>query len=250
MRSCKNLAMLLVLVCLVLTATSGLAVLPGKPGISKIPGVQTSKPNLQKITVALPQSGSIWMGGVEQGSEHVLWEYSNTVGEIFNLALQQGNSIVYKFPGDFAGNGSGKAEAWVVIPHSVAGGDNYQLVVTSKNNPDIKGVSAIFSLRNIRLTSPQGGEVWYKGDSHNITWTYSGTFGAKIYIWLLSDDAEAVKKIGEAAITDKRYTWQITADIARRKDYRIYINNNDTYPLGGDWLIASSNKFTIAEYVK
>ena len=250
MRNCKSMAMLLTVICLVLTAMAGFAAAPGNPGVAKIPEDQKVKPNFAQITVVSPKSGDIWMGGDNQGSRHISWTYTSNIGNTFNLALQKGKSIVYKFPGDVSGNGSGKAEAWVKIPHSVTGGDDYQVVVTSKGNPDIKGVSAVFALRNLKIASPQGGVVWYKGDSHNITWTYSGTFGPKVYIWLFSEDLAVVKRIGEAFISDRYYAWKISPDIARRKDYKILINNNASYLMGGDWMDITPNKFTVAEYVK
>lgn len=248
MRMCKSLAVLLAFVLVTLTAAAGFAAAQNNPGVSKTPDGQI-KPNLQLITVTLPKGGETWLIGEDHGARVVSWTYKGNTGDKYNIILQKGTAIVFKFPGDFSVDGSGKGSAWVEIPDSVPGGDDYRMVVTSKRNPAMKGASEAFSLMNLKITSPKGGEVWYKGDTNNITWNYSGNFGPKVYIWLMSDKLDVYKKIGEASISDKAYSWTITADIPRRKDYKILINNNGSYLLGGDWMSISHGFFVVAERV-
>ena len=246
MRVCKSLVALLTFFLAALTATVGCFAAQINP---KVPADRIFK-NFPQITVTAPQSDDRWLIGDGHGSRFVHWTYSGDTGDDFNIALQKGTAIVFKFPGDFPVNGAGKGSAGVAIPDSVSGGDGYRIVVTNKGNPNIKGISAPFSLLNLKITSPQSGAVWYKGETHNITWTYSGNFSPKVYIWLIADDAAVVRKIGEASIGDKYYPWKITVDIERRKNYKIMINNNSSYLFGGDWIFQSHGLFTVAEYVK
>ncbi len=250
MRAGKILAVLLAFVLAALTAAAAFAAVQNNPGAGKTPGDQTIKPSRQTITVTAPKGGDTWLIGDGHGSRSVHWTYSGNSADKFEIALFKGTAVAYKFTGDFAVDGSGKGSAGVIIPDSVAGGDGYRVVVTNKSYPNIKGTSDAFSLLNLKLTSPQGGEVWYKGRTHNITWTYSGNFGPKVYLWLIAYDGGFARKIGEASIGDKYYPWTITADIERRKNYKIIINNNASYPLGGDWMFQSQGLFTVAEYVK
>lgn len=230
-----------------LTATA-FAAINKNPGITKPSDSITIK--LDKITVTSPMVGDKWLIGDGQGSRLVRWTYNGNVDEKFTIALQKGTAIVFKFPGEFSLDGSGKGNAGVTIPSSVPGGDGYQIVLASKGDPNIKGTSNAFSLLNLKVTSPKGGEVWYKGQTHNITWTSSGNLGSKVYIWLASEDLAFVRRIGEASITDKSFSWLISSDIERRTNYRIMLNNNASYLFGGDWGFFSPGIITVAEFVK
>lgn len=250
MRAGRMLAVGLVFLVMLLSVTAGFAAVPVKPGISKIPDIQKVNPKLPQITVIDPKGGQKWLVGEDHGSRMIRWHYSGSTEDKFHIVLQKGTATVLTFPGEFSLDASGNGSAWVKIPSSVAGGDDYRIAVVNKTNQQIKGTSEVIALLNLRITSPKGGEVWYKGTTHDITWTYSGNFGPKAYIWLFSEDLSFSRKIGEVAVSDKHYSWTINADIERRTNYKILITNNGSYLLGGDWGAFSSGTFVVAEYVK
>lgn len=250
MRAGRILVVGLTFILMALSVTAGFAAVPVKPGTSKIPDNQKNNPIPPQITLIDPKGGQKWLVGEDQGSRIIRWHYSGNMEDKFTIFLQKGTTSVFNFPGEFSLDASGNGNAWVIIPNSISGGDDYRIAVVNKSNQHIKGTSEVFSLLNLIITSPKGGEIWYKGTTHNITWTYSGNFGPKAYIWLLSEELSFYQKIGEAAIGDKYYSWKIDADIERRQNYKILITNNSSYLLGRDWGALSRGIFTVAEYVK
>lgn len=250
MRAGRILAVGLAFLVMLLSVTAGFAAVPVKPGISKIPDIQKVSPKAPQITVTDPKGGQKWLIGEHQGSRMIRWRYSGSTEDKFHIALQKGTSIVLTFPGEFSLDPSGNGSAWVNIPTSVSGGDDYRFAVINKSNPQIKGTSEVFSLLNLKISSPKSGDIWYKGTTHDITWTYSGNFGSKVYIWLFSEDLSFYRKIGDVSISDKHFSWTIDADIQRRTNYKISITDNGSYLLGGSWGAFSSGNFAVAEYVK
>lgn len=243
MRAGKIAAALLAFVLAALTAAAAFAA----PLAPKVPDGQLLR-NLPQVTVTAPKSGDKWMVGPGY-NYHINWTYSGNTAAKFEIALLKGTAVVYKLPGEFSVDGSGKGGAGVTVPDSVPGGDGYRFEVTNKAN-GIKGASDAFALLSLKVTAPKGGEVWYKGHTYNITWTYSGNFEPKVYIWLTAADGLPLYKLGEAFVADKHYSWKIAADIERRKNYKIIINNNGSYPLGGTWTVFSGGLLTVAEFVK
>lgn len=99
------------------------------------------------------------------GITSVLIQYSTDNGNSWNII----NSMAPTGP-------TGGSYLWNLIPPTPTGNALVRILDTS--NPMIGDTSdAVFSISNgtAALTSPNGGETWYIGSTHNITWSYTGS---------------------------------------------------------------------------
>jgi hypothetical protein len=93
-------------------------------------------------------------------------------------------------------------------------GDNYQIELSCCDYPDIKGMSAEFTIFDprppvITVSSPNGGENWVVGSSHNITWTSQGIAG-NITLKLYVNGVDQGRIFADPIpITNGSYTWTI-----------------------------------------
>ncbi len=138
------------------------------------------RPNLygtssqDSITVTSPNGGESWSAG---SSHNVTWTSTGSVGNV---------KISYS-----TNNGSN----WTTINSSTSNDGSYAwtlpatsssqclVKVNEANDTSVTDTSdAVFSIGNgtpdsITVTSPNGGESWDAGSSHNVTWTSTGSVG-------------------------------------------------------------------------
>jgi hypothetical protein len=127
-------------------------------------------PATDYLVVTSPNGGETWVGSTTQ---NITW---NTVGTIPNVNLQ------YSTDG-----GSG----WTNIVSGISNTGTYSWTVPSINTTqasvrvqnaantsvsDISNANFTISNQSLTLTSPNGGENLSGGNTHNITWTYTGSF--------------------------------------------------------------------------
>ncbi len=239
------------------TATPGATQLPNQPTITKKGDFKINPGILPSITITAPTGGENWKAGTKQT---IRWKYNGNLGNTVKIVLRSGTGTEYLLyanaytdytipPGGF-----GKWEG--EIPGQAAPGSGYRVVVSSNATPSIKGTSNPFTVKPkpvIKLVSPTGGEVWHKGYTYPIRWTYSGGPDSLVSIWLIpiNGTLDMCKKLAEVAISDSgvgSYNWTIPSDVQRRTDWVIYV-------VSGHYLINSlygdhSNAFTIDELVK
>ena len=135
-------------------------------------------------------------------------------------------------------------------------GNDYQLLLQGVENKEVQLISEKFSIiRNaISIKSPQGGEVWLKGNTYKISWNYVGKYSsdAKGQIHLHDNQDigwfsnTAGKLIAETSLGTEgtgSYSWTIPASLARKNTYRITLSL-----LGA--AVESSKAFTINDIVK
>jgi hypothetical protein len=140
--------------------------------------------------------------------------------------------------------GGGKANC--LIPKGVAPGNDYRITVVSVNNPNVKGVSGTFTIEpapTIKVTSPNGGEVWHRGNTYNITWTYTGKPEMlKIMLVPYNNmvDGKIIAQVPPGSNGSGAYSWKIPNDAELRSDYRIWL----VYSVGSEDM--SDQNFTIA----
>ena len=96
----------------------------------------------------------------------------------------------------------------------------------------------IVSMVALVITSPNGGEVWELGSTHDITWT-AGDIG-DLQIDLFISDTLSVLSITSQTSNDGTFTWDIPYNLEPRDDYKIFVGtaNWSTYDF-------SDNTFTI-----
>lgn len=246
----KRIPMLVILLLLVLSLAASAA----SVDISAKQPVKPPSIAEAKITVVLPQGGQVLRVG-EQAA--ISWNYTGNIGGPLFIRL-------IHHAGDPAGHGlfdvvinsqalvgsGGHGSLNWVVPE-VPTGYSYTIDIGS---PHTGASSRKFTIINpkqqptIKITAPNGGEVWYKGKIYNITWTHVADPGQKVIITLVpSGDPANFRKIGETSVGSNgtgALSWTISADIEPGKNYQIWLANG-TY--NNSFIDRSDNNFTIAE---
>lgn len=83
------------------------------------------------------------------------------------------------------------------------------------------GISSVGLAQSILVTSPNGGESWQAGTTHNITWTSSNVTGT-LKIWLVKS-GQGVLTIATGVSNTGSYSWAIPSGTAAGTDYQIGI---------------------------
>lgn len=85
---------------------------------------------------------------------------------------------------------------------------------------------------SIQVTAPNGGEAWYMGETHSITWTHAGISDAQtVHIVLLQNDTIVGTIAEDIPITNHTYSWTVgqynggTASAA--SNYKIRVETMD-----------------------
>lgn len=103
----------------------------------------------------------------------------------------------------------------------------------------------------IKVTSPNGGEVLFKGKTYNVTWTYTGNPNVPVKIVLVaSNDLSNMYVISENAPLGQNgsgsFSWKISPNIEHRSDYKIWVGNG-SYTV--DFIDTSDSNFSVSEFV-
>jgi hypothetical protein len=75
---------------------------------------------------------------------------------------------------------------------------------------------------NLQVISPNGGEKWFRGETHEIKWTWDGNLSKKVSI-LLCRGSKIVNVIAVSTENDGSYFWKIPSDIEKGDDYSVLI---------------------------
>jgi len=220
-----------------------------------------------KITITLPQSAGQTFSPGQPVT--ITWNYTGDIGSTLFLRMIHGSDYpngglfsVLINPNASAGNGGHGSYNWV-IPDKVDGAD----IPTSATyffdiGCEYAGVGAsgkAFKIINsktppptIKVTSPNGGQIWHKGSTYNITWSYTGSPGPEVIIMLIpKSDPVSFTKIAEHVPIGTNgsgsFSWKIPYDVERRTDYQIWVGNGAYSP---NFIDASDNTFVIDEFVK
>jgi hypothetical protein len=92
---------------------------------------------------------------------------------------------------------------------------------------------------NIVVTSPNGGEQWRKGTSHQISWLVKGNTGTSVKIELLQ--GTSVNRVITSSVSNSgKYSWSIPS-AQSTGDYKIRITSKTNASIKDD----SNNTFKI-----
>lgn len=180
----------------------GLEINDGTPGCSKTDlATLTVNPNPtpSTITITSPNGGESWA----TGSLHdITWTWIGAVGDVkIEYSTDNGGSwadIIVSTAND-------GSHPWT-LPGNVS---NQCLVRVSDTGGGPSDTSnAVFTISGIVVTSPNGGEIWTKGKTRDITWDAVGVTGQlKISLW-----KNGVKIGNITAINDlnaRSYAWPV-----------------------------------------
>jgi ribosomal protein S28E/S33 len=188
------------------------------------------------ITVTLPNGGEVW----QRGTTHtVTWDYTGNPGSYVKITrLQRGIEVGTISASTPIGTGGHGSFVWNIGPTGTTG-SNCQVKIQSISQPAMNDTSDnSFYLTGgpstaITVTSPNGGESWISGTTHEITWTSTG--GAyKLEVL----KAGVVVQTLSPGTTDHVFSWTISTGLATGNDYQIRLafvsdptvtDSSDTY---------------------
>jgi hypothetical protein len=154
------------------------------------------------IMVIFPNGGEQLLRG---DSCTITWVGSG-IGDSANIELYKSGSYYSTIAGSVGNSG---AYIWN-IPSGLIPGDDYQVRITSVVNPLLFDLSdscfTVFS--QVVVTAPNGGEIWYVGESHDITWAPSG-IGGDVFIEYSTNSGSTWLVIVSATPDDGSYAWTI-----------------------------------------
>jgi 5-hydroxyisourate hydrolase-like protein (transthyretin family) len=182
------------------------------------------------LKVTSPNGGEIWKRGT---SQKITWDYSGSPGSAVKITLLKAGSEVGTIIASTSTGSGGKGSYTWPISATGGTGSDYKVKIQSINQPAISDTSNNnFNLTpatttpSITLTSPNGGEIWKRGTSHTVTWSYTGSPGSTVKIMLVKGSTEVGTIISSVSIGSGgtgTYTWPIYSSGLTGSDYKVKV---------------------------
>ena len=154
------------------------------------------------VMVLYPNGGEYLLRG---DSCTITW-ISSGIGDSANIELYKSGNYNSTIAGSVPNTG---VYVWY-IPSSLIPGDDYQIRISSVVNPSFFDLSdscfAVFS--QLTVTAPNGGEVWYVGESRDITWAPSG-IGGDVFMEYSTNSGSTWLVLTVATPDDGSHSWTI-----------------------------------------
>lgn len=193
----------------------------------------------QDISVTSPNGGENWIRGK---ANTILWSYTGDPGKNVKIELLKAGIFNKLISSNTLNDGY---YSWLV-PSDQTIGNDYKIKITSTTNSaytDVSNNNFIINSGFITVVSPNGGEDWKQGKTHNIIWKKSGTTGPNVKIELLK--AGIVNKvISWSTDNDGSYSWTIPSKQTTGSNYKIRIVSTGN-PIYKD---TSNNDFKISSW--
>lgn len=196
------------------------------------------------ITVTSPNGGESWTLG---STYPITWTSTNMLGNL-GIKLLIGTSGNYSTVG-FVQNPAVGTYDWT-IQSPVQPGTQMKIVLYDVLQPAIADTSdnffTILQAPGIYLTSPNGGEHWFRGSSYPIQWNAVNITGnAKIELFRGTNTTPTATVVSSTIVTTGIQMWNIPTTIPEADDYKIKITsltNSSVYDFSSDF-------FTITDFV-
>ena len=163
----------------------------------------------------------------------IKWTYGGTPPGLAKIVLLKGTQEVFTFtPGTSWGSG-GQGSFAAAMPANEFGFNLYKVKVVSTTNSAWTATSGEFvSMPVIKVQSPvNDGQTWKVGETHTITWKYSGGCGNTVGIKaILTSDQWAYDLKTNWPIGSNwngSFPWTIPASIPAG-EYRVYLQGDKT----------------------
>lgn len=105
----------------------------------------------------------------------------------------------------------------------------------------------------LSVLSPNGGEYWYSGETHDILWQ-SSIPDSNITIKLLKDNPPTEIILAQNLPNTETWSWTIPADMAAASDYKIEVSSNNLSDSSNDYFAINTavpqNILMLSEYVE
>ena len=209
----------------------------------------------KSITLTSPNGEEKW---VRENIYDITWNFSGDISkiniEIWKASLGSGGLSYIAKDIDNTGSYSwDTTQPFVFVPYSLSKlieGDDYKIYVRDSSNSSIfdrsdNYFSIIEAEESITIISPNGGEKWKVGETHDILWEAGGV--ETVYARIIhGEDKMGVEIISGILGSLGKYSWTIGQEImSSRDDYQISIFGENT--LGQVISDKSNNYFSIVE---
>ncbi len=168
------------------------------------------------IQVTSPNGGEQWL----PGSTHLITWNDNIPGNV-RIQLYNGDALHTTIASSTPSDGE---YSWTIS--SSMSGENFKIRISSVSSSGTFDLSdTTFSIGNfnaLELISPNGGEHWAAGASHDITW--SCNISANVRIQLYKGNALHTT-IASSTPCDGSHSWSIPAGFELGNDYKIKITS-------------------------
>ncbi len=158
------------------------------------------------LTVTAPNGGETWRIGTQR---EITWTPAGTSADSVRIELLRDGApcrvIAERAPG-------GGIYAWTAAgcPYGFC---DYRVRVTSvaTGASDASDAPFCLVLAGLSLTAPNGGETWYEGEPHAITWIATGAVADSLTILLLRDGAVCDTITTSAPTAEGSFAWTAAA---------------------------------------
>jgi hypothetical protein len=205
-------------------------------------GTSIPRTTTPSITVTSPDGGETWTAGT---TNTVTWSYTGNPGSTVKVEFLKGGvpfTTIDSVPIGSDGKGSYTYSIW----SGRTPGTDYKVRIQSTSQPAIQDLSNNYftitsgtstsgtstsgtTTPSITVTSPNGGEIWYKGTRHTVTWSYTGSPGsAAVKIVLLKGGATVGTIANSVPIGSNgkgSYSWFVGTNWLSGKDYKISVQS-------------------------
>jgi len=173
------------------------------------------------ITVTYPNGGESWQRGT---AHEITWDSVGDAGSNVKIELYIGGALNRTINHSTSNDGS---YVWLVpLKQDVA--SDCRIKITSTANSSYNDYSdndySIIELPRITVSSPNGGESWQRGTSHEIAWDSVGDTGTDVKIELYRTGLPYLKIIGSTD-NDGAYDWTVPPDLSIDSYYTVKITS-------------------------
>jgi ethanolamine utilization protein EutP (predicted NTPase) len=172
-----------------------------------------------QITVVSPNGGEQWL---DTDDQQITWT-DNLTGNV-EIQLIKNDDFLTTITTSTPSDGS---YTWN-IPDTIKDGSDYKIKILSVEDGNLFDISdADFTIINLTVISPNGGENWQKETTHTISWNGSISGNVKIELYWDINNLETV--ITPSTPSTGGYNWTIPVQTTVRTDYKVKITSLD-YP--------------------
>ena len=171
------------------------------------------------ITLTAPNGGEAWIVGT---SHQITWTSAGTNGSLHNNLTLQYSKNGTDWIGIATGETNDGEYTWT-IPDDVSSTVKVKLFDASRTGT-VDTSDANFSIASptLTITSPNGGEEWVIGTSHNIIWASAGSISTNnIKLEYSINGGVSWTDIATGEVNDGGYTWTVPDAVSGTSKIRI-----------------------------
>lgn len=199
---------------------------------------------LPTLTVTSPNGGE----RLQPSTAHTItWSYTSDPGANVKIDLLKNGALYSTIATVPVGSGGSGSYSWTV-PDNLDPQGSYQVRVSSVSYSFCTDTSNSYFYVDppIKVTSPNGGEVWLKGTTQIINWTYVGDPGTDVWINLIENGVpkSTIATVSAGSGGSGSYNWTIPEYLSVGNNYQLTVTSTTK----SNYTDSSDNTFTINPY--